>query len=240
MTIGLRVGGQAFLVQPGQDEAVDGVRIASRLAHDGERRALGPDEGPVRLVGGTLLDPALEQGSLARREGLVRLGRGHDLLGIGGGDPPDEGALRGVPLDDDRLAVGTGRERELGSIQAELRLSRSRVGAVAAEAVVDENRTDVFVERDGAGKGQGQGRLRRGRLVRRGRLRRRFGLAPGDKRRRRRGDKGHRQDRREQDPRGSHGFLRRIVNREAGTQRVPRSQRGHRVTCRSLRACRSA
>ena len=152
MTIGLRVGGQSFLVQPGQDEAVDGVRNASRLAHDGEGRALGLDEGPVRLVGGTLLDPALEQGFLARCEGLVRLGGGMTFSGSVEVIRRYEGALPGVPLDDDRLAVGTGRERELGSIQAELRLSRSRVGAVAAEAVVDENRTDVFVERDGAGR----------------------------------------------------------------------------------------
>src|SRR6185503_3500472 len=107
------------------------------------------DERPMRLVLRPFLDPALEERLLARSQSLVRLRRRHDLFRVGRGDAPNQGALLGLPLDDDRLSVGARRERELRTIEAKLRLARTRVGAVAAETVADEDRPDVLVEGDG-------------------------------------------------------------------------------------------
>ena len=148
----------------------------------GERRALGRDEGPVRLVRRALLDPALEDRDVARAEGLVRLGRRHDRLGIARRDAPDERASPGVPLDDHRLAVGPRSEGEFGPIQAQLRFPRARIGSMAAEAVGDEDRTDVLVEGDGVREAR-HGHRRRGRRGRRSRPCARTRMVPPPRRR---------------------------------------------------------
>ena len=195
VAIGLRIGSQSLLFQPRDDESIDRVRKPITFAHLGQRRALGLDERPMRLVLRPFPDPALEKRLLARPQSLVRLRRRHDLFRVGRGDAPNQRALLGLPLDDDRLSVGAGRERELRTIKAKLCLPRSRVGAVAAEAVADEDRPDVLVEGDGRREDHARGRL--GRRFR----------SPARDVRRRGGDEGHGQDGREQQsrrPRGSH------------------------------------
>ena len=132
-------------------------------------------------------------------------------------------ALRpGSPLTITGCPLARGAKANSGRSRRSSAFSRARIGSMAAEAVGDEDRTDVLVEGDGVREGRHRHRGRRGRRV---------GLAPGHERRRRRGDEGHRQDRREQqDPRASHGVLRRIVVPAAG------GARPHGVMCSSFRA----
>ena len=194
VTIGLRIGRESCVLQTRPHEAVDGMGHRRGQPRIGERRAHGGDEGPVRLVGRALRDPALEQRNLAWRQGLVRLGRRHHRVRVARQDAPHQRTARGVALDDHRLTVLAGSAGELRPIEAKIRLACAGVDAMAAEAVGDQDRADVSVEGDRAGQDW-----------RRGRRRLRDGRAPRHVRRHGRDETRHEQGRGEQqDPLGVH------------------------------------
>ena len=98
---------------------------------------------------GTLLDPRLQGRDLLLRERLrLSFGR-HPLVVVIGGDPlPGERALQ-VSRCDHVLALALGEGLVL-QIEAKLSLARRLVGPVALEAMLRQDRADLFQEADGA------------------------------------------------------------------------------------------
>ena len=164
--VGFRRGLESVGGELGGDEAVDGVLGPGGVGDFRQRGLLRGDERPVRLPGGALFDPALDQRDLGGLEGLVLLGRRHDLLFVLGDDALEERALVRLALDDGRrffLAVlGHARCEEAGfGIEAEARLAGGGIGAVAVEAVFGHDRADVAVELDLLFGREGGGREKR-------------------------------------------------------------------------------
>ena len=123
------------------DEGVDG-RAGSRRHRPNERPV-----GPVPLIGSTGGDPGLDLLALLRRHDLVRVRRGHDDVGIGGAEPLEEHARLRVPGHNRRAAVAR-RGGSFEGVEAEIGLAVGRIGPVAGEAGVGEDREDVAVEPD--------------------------------------------------------------------------------------------
>src|SRR5439155_626266 len=73
---------EAVLLQPGEDEVVDGVADPAERLDGRGRGPLRRDERPVRLVLGALGDPALERLLLGLGQLLLRLARRHPLAGL--------------------------------------------------------------------------------------------------------------------------------------------------------------
>ena len=151
--IGLGGGREACGLELREDELVDGVLGPTGLV-GGRRDCDGRQQGPVRLPVGSLFNPSPDLGHLRGLEGLVRFGRRHDLVCVLRRDTLVEAALLGLALDDGRrlffavLGLALGEEAGLG-VEAEARLARAGVRAVAVEAVVGEHRADVAVELHG-------------------------------------------------------------------------------------------
>src|SRR5262249_21356084 len=106
---------------------------------------------PVGFVSGALGDPALQDFDLAGRRLLAEGWRRHDERRLAGGDARVDGALlRATGRDSGMVAKSEGSFR---SIEAEVRLTRSGIGSVAAEAVLRQDRADVAVVADLGGDG---------------------------------------------------------------------------------------
>ena len=161
----LESGGGEF----GGDEPVDGVLGPGGVGHFRQRCLLRGDERPVRLPRRALGDPMFDEGDLGGLEGLVLLGRRHDLVLVLADDALEQRALIRLSPDDGRwlfLAVlrHTGREEAGFGVEAEARLAGSWVGPVAVEAVFRDDRPDIAVEldlligREGGGYEEGQER----------------------------------------------------------------------------------
>src|SRR6185295_6566796 len=97
-----------------------------------------------------LLDPALDERDLARRELLARLARRHDVVDFLRRDALPELALRQVARNEGRLARLRGSVGAVAEIQAQVALADA--GAVALDAVLGEDRADVPVELDAVGE----------------------------------------------------------------------------------------
>src|SRR5438034_10577497 len=98
----------------------------------------------MRAVLRPLFDPPLEDVDLSGTERLdAGVGRRHPLRLVVGGDPCDQFALARCAGDDRALGDGT-----LADVETELRFPLARVGPVAAEAVVRQDRPDVAAEID--------------------------------------------------------------------------------------------
>src|SRR5438093_12679475 len=83
---------------------VDTVARPARRLERGQRRPFGGDERPVRLVLGTLVDPAFQQLLFGRLQFLVRLGRRH-AVAVGRVDAGDQLALAALAGDDGAAAA---------------------------------------------------------------------------------------------------------------------------------------
>ena len=95
----------------------------------------------MTLVFGTLLDPIDEQGFLTGRQALSGVRRRHAEQFVLVADFGHQLAGRGVARHD-RLP----RQGYFAPVQPQVRLPRIPVRAVAGEAVVGEDRTDIPVE----------------------------------------------------------------------------------------------
>ena len=146
VAVGFRRGLQAELVEARAHEGVDGVEVFPR-----ERNLLGRRKGPVRLVDAALGDPGAQDGFVLGRHGLLALGRRHDVLVVGREDALDDLALVGLARDDRDLARLAFAMRGRREVEAQLRFPGMLVHAMAREAVLGQDRTDLAVEIHGRG-----------------------------------------------------------------------------------------
>ena len=145
----VRLGRQGRLLpgELGGDERID--RILAAGWHRRHDRGFERLIGPMGFVDGALGDPAAEEFLLGRRQRLVRFLLRHDVFGVVREDAFDDLALFRLARDDGDLAALAGLERFFAEIQAQAAFARLRVEAVAMEAGVRHDRTDVAVEADG-------------------------------------------------------------------------------------------
>jgi hypothetical protein len=144
-------------VEAGADEAVDGILGPGVVGGLRQRRRLRRDERPMRLPRRALLDPAAHERDLVRPQFLMRLRRGHDFVDVRGGDAEIKTALVRLALDDGRrfllaLLVDARREEARFGVKAQAGFARPGVRAVAVEAVVGEQGTDVAIEGGAVGR----------------------------------------------------------------------------------------
>ena len=150
--------GESFGRELLRDEAVDRVTLDAGLDGQFERPVLAPD--------GAFGDPASQDVRLRRGEpSLVRLGRRHELVFVGGDDALDEFADVGFARDERFLG-----QRRLPDVEAQLALSVRFVLAVASEAVVRKDWQHVAAEADRLRRERGEqgshdGEQQRGRLI---------------------------------------------------------------------------
>ena len=110
----------------------------------------------MRLPVGSLENPPLHDLLLGRSEVFVSLGRGHDLVSIGGDQALPKGALAEVTGHDSGATLGGGGEESLLRIEAQARLAGAGIWAVAVEARIGQDGPNVAVEAHrlgGAGRG---------------------------------------------------------------------------------------
>jgi hypothetical protein len=96
-----------------------------------------------------LFDPLLDLLLLGRRQGLVRLRRGHDLVLVVGDDAQPDLALRQIAGHDRDGAAFALLVQPVGRIQAHFGLALPGIDPVTGEAIVRQNGPDVAVELDG-------------------------------------------------------------------------------------------
>ncbi len=151
--VGAGGGAEALGLEAGEDEAVEVALAPGLVLHIGERVAEDGLEGPVVFPRGAGVDPAPEEVDLLGGEVLARVGRGHVVVGVGGGDAPPDFA--GVPVagGDGRAACVEERAEAVRGVQSEVGLAGGGVWAVAEVAVVGEDGSDVGGEVDGGGVG---------------------------------------------------------------------------------------
>ena len=144
----IRFGGgrDALGLESGGDEGVD--RFLRRRDGGFARGFVRPMVLVFRAFG----DPALEELLLLRRQLLMRIRRRHHLIWIGEEESLHEFAGVGLARYEGFLF-----QRFLADIQAELGLAMARIVAVAIEAVVGKDRTDVAIEFDRVGGGRRRG-----------------------------------------------------------------------------------
>ena len=145
--VGLRGRAHALGLEAREHEGVDGVAHPGGILDRGHLRALGGDEGPVRLPGRPVLDPARHLLELlgaqrlsgaGRRHAQVVLARAHALEQLAG--------VRALAVDDGVAAAGA--EQAFGQIEAQVGLARGLVGAVADEAALGQDGPDFAGEVD--------------------------------------------------------------------------------------------
>ena len=117
-------------------------------AFGGKGRFGNRSEGPVLLVLGSLGNPCLDDLFLLGREGLARLGRGHDFLLVLAVQSKDEFALAWFSRDDGGVVTEI-LECSFLSIQPEVCFPGFLVRSMAVKAVLGEEWTDVLREVDG-------------------------------------------------------------------------------------------
>ena len=95
------------------------------------------------LIFRALGDPPTQQLLLCQRERLVRRRRGHEIVGVGGENAPDQLAL--VRFSRDKRVFG---ERVFTDVEAKLGFAFLLIRPVTEEAVVREHRPDIAVVGD--------------------------------------------------------------------------------------------
>ena len=138
----LRRGLQPRALQAALDEGVDPVTRPRGVAHWGQRRPRGGDEGPVPLVASALFDPADQERSLLFAELCLGLRRRHAVLGELFGDALNEEAGCGIARHD-RGASASLSGRPLALIEAQPSLALRLIRSVAVEARSRQDRLDV-------------------------------------------------------------------------------------------------
>jgi len=138
--IGLGLESQLLLREPRREEGIyrDGGRFRDRRLHRSLQR-------PVSLVNGTLFDPSLESVLLRVGQGLVRLRRRHDCVGIIGEDARPGFTLRRISRHD-RLVASEIRVGTIGGVETQVGFACLPVKTVAGEAVFRKDGPDVAVE----------------------------------------------------------------------------------------------
>jgi len=144
--VGLGVGSEPLLLEPGEDETVDRRLHPSSLPHLRQLRPLNRLKGPVAAILGTLVDPAGQQSRLVSGEGLANLRRRHHEVGIVACDTGDEFTGGGVTGHDRDGAAVEFSHRHRPIVETQPGLTVLGVGAVAGEAAVGEQRADVAIE----------------------------------------------------------------------------------------------
>ena len=147
--IGLRAWPQPVAGEPVADEEIDRIlrrRGPGRVCHLRHRRAHRLPKRPVLGVRGAGGDPGGEDLLLPGSEHPLRVGRGHDDVGVGAVDPGHELAVVGVPRHDRPIPrIGRG-EGVITPVEPQAPLARGVVGAVALEAAVGEDRPNLAAE----------------------------------------------------------------------------------------------
>ena len=150
--VGLRGGGEPFGLEALQNEPVDRIADPRLLLHCRRFRSLWRDERPMGLVLGPFLHPPREDLFLLCAQRLLRGRRGHHVVGIVGVDAVEEGGGVGVARDQ-----GAELDRRVALVEPQAGLAGGAVGPVAGEAVLDQERPNVFVV--GKVRGGSGGRL---------------------------------------------------------------------------------
>ena len=144
--VGFGGGREALLLEPREDEPVDRVLYPRCVIHRRRLRPLRWNERPVGLVLRPLPDPPQQQVFLGRRERLLHGRRRHHLVGVVGKDPVEGHARIGVARND-RAAL----DCRVPLVEPQVGLASGAVGPVTAEAVFDQDRSDVLVVREFTG-----------------------------------------------------------------------------------------
>ena len=141
-------GPDTLLLQPGEDEMVDGVDRPLLVAQLGQLGLLGRDEGPMALVLRPLLDPTGQGINLRRRQAFAAAVGRHPASGSAR-DSAHEGAGARLAGNDGgvaRFQSGVGAFRR---VQSQSRHALLVVETMTGEAVVRQDRTDVAIKIDG-------------------------------------------------------------------------------------------
>ena len=154
-----RRGREPLRFEPGAHERVDGIERRGSWSPSGGVIGRDRRERPVRLVVGAFRHPSREQGLLVLAERQVRFGRRHRVFDLFSGDAANELALRRIARLDDRPAGGQLLERALAQVEPQLGLAPRRVGSVAAETAIGEQRPDLAGEVDARSVFPGRRRL---------------------------------------------------------------------------------
>ena len=142
---GLRLQLQPPVREPAGDEIIDALILAATLVLQG-------NEGPVRLILRAFRDPLFKGCDLGGSERCqLRLGGGHVIILVGRQDAFDHLAVVRPAGNDCLLAHGA-----LALIKAQLGLTFLGIGTVAEEAFVRQDRPDVAIELQLAGRMGGE------------------------------------------------------------------------------------
>ena len=160
--VGLRARREPLLFEPFEDEAVDLVlrpaglrRVGLGFRHGWPRGLL---KRPVRRIVGAGGDPFRENPLFVVGERYLRVRRRHHEVGIGAGDPGDEFAVVRVARHDRPGAAVEFPQGLVAEVEPQAGLAVALVGAMALEAAVGEDRTDLPGEvgsRRGSRRGTG-------------------------------------------------------------------------------------
>ena len=148
LAVGLGIRRKLRPLEPRKDEAVDRTATPRRIANRRHLRPFHPRERPVALILGPLLDPAVEDCGLRRRDRLAEMWRRHHDVGIGARNPGEKFTLVGLSRHDRPRPAAQFSGGVGGQIETQARLSLGIIGAVAGEAPVGEDRPHVAIERD--------------------------------------------------------------------------------------------
>ena len=110
--------------------------------------------GPVFLIFRALGDPAAEHFLLASGQWFVGFGWGHEFIFIAGEDAADDFTFFWVGRNDGDFTGFGGFEGLLADIEAEFGFAGIFVGAVAVEASIGEDGSEVAIELDFGGQGE--------------------------------------------------------------------------------------
>ena len=158
--VGLRRGPHLVGFQLREDKRVDRTPNPVLLLQRRQRGLLRRLESPVLpglgeverpglpadpRIGGAPADPGFDVGDDFRRE-AVALGRHPDLVVLARADGLEEQAVLGIARNDGSRARLAALQGALASVQAEPGLELLGFGAVAAVALVDEDRPDLLLE----------------------------------------------------------------------------------------------
>ena len=114
----------------GLNVAVDGI---ATLGDGGDLARIDRGVRPMRLVDSALGHPATEKVLLSRGQGLVRLGRRHDVVLVVAKDTRDDFAFLRLARDDGGIAAIASLQCLLTDVQAQATLAGIGVEAMAME-----------------------------------------------------------------------------------------------------------
>ena len=130
-----------------EDKLIDGVAGESRFVHGRRHGFHGRDIGPMRLVFRALLDPLANHLFVAGGQLPVRLLRRHQIVLVVRDDAPPGFARVRLPRDNWKNPVDL-RDGGFAHVETQVGLALVLVEAVAAEAGVGENGSNVAIEFD--------------------------------------------------------------------------------------------